>query len=101
MKDIAASYSEVFPDTQVKLESRGSLNDLYNVMTKTREEQRDNIWAWMGMNYSYYMLNGSTALGKRENDQFPNVHANSVKAYLQKCGSKDGVRKAARAAMGH
>lgn len=94
---MAETYASVFPKTTPTFNRRGSLSDLYAIMTKTRSEQRDNVWAWMGMNYFYYMLNGSTTLGPKEeldNARFPDVHLHSVEEFLRKCGSKEGIRRA-------
>ena len=42
----------------------GSLEDLYTAMQASMAKEPQNVYAWMGMNYYYHGLNGSTYLPK-------------------------------------
>ena len=51
----------------------GSFDDLHTKMKLVFEKDPHNPYAWMGMFYSYYMLNGQTYLGKLDDVRYPSV----------------------------
>ena len=77
-----------------KIERKGSLDDLYSIMMSIYEKNKSNQYSWLGMFYQYYMANGSTVLGKLDNDRYPNVKPVSAKTFLEGY-TKDNVGKAA------
>lgn len=54
-------------------------------MHKTRAAQLHNVWAWMGLFYTYYSLNGQTVLPQPlDNDRFPGVKLDKVQDHFAK-----------------
>jgi hypothetical protein len=47
--------------------------------------QPENVYAWMGMNYFYHGLNGSTYLPKNlDTDRYPDLKATKLEEFLKK-----------------
>ncbi|QIX00626.1 hypothetical protein AMS68_006143 [Peltaster fructicola] len=81
--DIATQYEAAFG---FKAESvhHGSLDDLYKTMHQVRKQQPDNIWAWMGLFYTYYSTNGEGALSDPlSNDKYHDMRMTSLKEYFE------------------
>jgi hypothetical protein len=91
IKEMAKIYQKVY-GVEPQLQHMGSLEDLYTSMTAVFQENRGNKYAWMGMFYQYYMLNGSTSLGELSNDRYPQIVPTTIEAYL-KMHSKETVGK--------
>jgi hypothetical protein len=92
VKELAKLYGEVY-GVETKLERQGSLDDLYEKMMVAQKQNPGNKYAWMGMFYEYYMTNGSTALGKLDNERYPGAVPSSLEAFL-KAHTKETVGKA-------
>lgn len=82
VKEMAQTFQEVY-GVEPTLENLGSLEELYTKMKLALKEQPENMMAWPGLHYKYYMANGSTSLGKLDNDRFPEVKPKSVKEFLE------------------
>lgn len=62
----------------------GSLDDLYKLMHETRNQNPDNAMAWLGLFYTYYSLNGQTALPlPLHNDRYPAVKLVTVRDFFR------------------
>ena len=88
---MAYLYQETY-GVEAQIQRMGSLEDLYRTMKSVYKEQPGNIFAWMGMFYQYYMTNGSTSLGKLDNDRYPEVAPISVETFL-KAHTKENIAK--------
>lgn len=82
-KELAQLYEEVYGVAPV-LKCLGTLGDLYEKMIPIFKSQPDNRYAWIGMFYMYYMANGSTRLGKLDNERYPALKPLSVEAFLKR-----------------
>ena len=48
-------------------------------------EESQNMFAWMGMNYTYHGLNGSTYLPKKlDMDRYPDLKVTKLEEFLKK-----------------
>lgn len=81
--DIAREYEAAF-GTKAQKVNHGSLDDLYKTMHGIRKQQPDNIWAWMGLFYTYYSTNGDGTLkGPLSNDKYPGIKFTTLKEYFE------------------
>jgi hypothetical protein len=78
----------VKPDIQ----HMGSLDDLYEKMQVAFKNSPGNPFAWMGMFYQYYIQNGSTSLGKLDNERYTSVKPVTVEEFL-KAHTKESLGK--------
>ena len=63
----------------------GSLDDLHTKLRETMAAQPQNMYAWMGMNYNYHGLNGSTYLPKKlDADRYSSVKVTKLEDFLGK-----------------
>jgi hypothetical protein len=70
---------------QVHLKRLGSLEDLYKAMRAKMAEQPQNMYAWMGMNYNYHGLNGSTYLPENlDMNRYPDLKVTRLEELLKK-----------------
>ncbi len=82
-KEIASAIENAY-DVRVELKRLGSLEDLHAEMRAKMTEDPQNIFSWMGLNYMYHGLNGSTTLpGKLEMDNYPALKVTKLEAFLQ------------------
>lgn len=82
MKEIAAEFKFAYNE-EPKLECLGSLEQLYGIMHTTRNHNPDNAYAWLGMFYTYYSLNGQTTLpAPNNNSRFPDVKLVTVRDFF-------------------
>lgn len=66
------------------MNQHGSLDDLYNTMHQVRKHQPDNIWAWMGLYYTYYSSNGQAWLKEPlSNDKYEDTKTTSLIDYFK------------------
>jgi len=77
-----------------EIQQIGSLDDLHSKMQVAFKSQPENIFAWMGMFYQYYMQNGSTLLGELDNERYPAVKPVTVEEFL-KLHTKESLGKSA------
>jgi NmrA-like family len=82
VKQLARSFEEAYGVT-LTVQRLGSLDDLFTKMHLLHQQQPKNVYAWGGLFYQYYTTNGSTLLGKLDNDKFPNVQPSSVETLLK------------------
>ena len=82
-KELAEIYEKVYGAT-AQLRCLGTLDDLYAKMMLAFKAQPHNQYAWMSMFYTYYMANGSTLLGKLDNERYPALKPLSVEAFLKR-----------------
>ncbi|KAH7187523.1 NmrA-like family protein [Fusarium oxysporum] len=84
IRDIAADFKAVY-DCEPKLERLGSLDDLFKLMHTTRDRDPSNFGAWLGLFYTYYSLNGQTALPEPlDCSRYPNVQVDKVRDFFTK-----------------
>jgi hypothetical protein len=86
---MAKIYKGVY-GIEPQLQRLGSLEDLYNTMTSILQKEPGNVYAWTGMHYQYYMLNGSTLLGELSNSRYPQIVPTTNDSFL-KSHSKETV----------
>ncbi|KAJ0418700.1 NAD(P)-binding protein [Aspergillus carlsbadensis] len=80
--EIAKSYEAVY-GVSVKLEQRGSLDDLYKAMHELRAQNPQDIYSYMSLFFYYYWINGQTFLGPElDNERYPDVKAASWEGYM-------------------
>jgi len=89
IKEMAKIYQDVY-GVEPQLQPMGSLEDLYNTMTSVFQKAPGNVYAWMGMYYQYYMLNGKTLLGELSNDHYPQIVPTTIETFL-KSHTKESV----------
>ena len=94
IKELAQLYQQAY-GTEPQVQRLGSLEDLYTKMTAVFKENPANYYAWMGMFYQYYMLNGSTSLDNLDNERYPSVKPITVEDFLKKYG-KDTIGQSAQ-----
>jgi hypothetical protein len=94
VKEMAHLYQKVY-GVEPQIQRMGSLEDLREKMTSIFKENPRNIYAWMGMYYQYYMANGSTSLGKLDNERYPGVVPKGLETFL-KGYTKETVANSAR-----
>ncbi|KAJ9608223.1 hypothetical protein H2200_007211 [Cladophialophora chaetospira] len=83
-KEIAAAIERAY-GTSIELKRLGSLDDLYAKLRATMEANPQNMYAWMGMNYNYHGLNGSTYLPeKKDADRYSNLKLTKLEDFLGK-----------------
>ncbi|KAF4126167.1 Protein of unknown function (DUF1295) [Geosmithia morbida] len=72
-KDLAKIFEEVH-GIKPKLESLGTQEELYTKMTALRAQYPNDIFKYMALYYTYYMISGKSLVGPRlDNDKYPNV----------------------------
>jgi hypothetical protein len=83
-REIAAAIKQGY-GVDVKLIPLGSLEDLHTKMRAALEKEPQNMYAWMGMNYFYHALNGSTYLPKDSDiNRYPELKATKLEDFLKK-----------------
>lgn len=82
IKELAKVYEKVY-GVAPTVERQGSLEHLEKTMRETFKRDPQNIYAWMGMHYQYYMSSGSVNLDKIENERLGERQPQGVKDFLQ------------------
>ncbi|KAF4631212.1 hypothetical protein G7Y89_g6920 [Cudoniella acicularis] len=92
MKEVAVVFKSVYKE-EPKLQCLGSLEELYKTMHATRDRNPKDFYAWLGMWYTYYSINGQTTLPlPLDNSRFPDVKVVTVKDFFTGTEKKD-IRK--------
>ena len=93
IKEMAKLYEQVY-GVEAKLEKKGELEDLKKAMQETFKKDPQNVYAWLGMHYQYWMSNGKTSLGTDlDNEKLSEaVKPTTVEEFLKK-HSRDTVGK--------
>lgn len=82
MFEIAADFVAVY-EQQPKMQSLGTLDELYNKMQQTRAAMPNHVWAWLGLFYTYYSINGQTSLPLPLNsERHPDVKLRTVRDFF-------------------
>ncbi|KAL4963756.1 NmrA-like family protein [Aspergillus stella-maris] len=83
IREVAQSFEKVY-GIKAKLESRGSLDDLYKTMHKRQEEKPEDVYSYLAMFFYYYWVNGRTFVGpKTDNERYPDVKPVSWEEYMR------------------
>ncbi|KAI1656400.1 nmrA-like family protein [Daldinia decipiens] len=81
--EIAESFEKAY-GVKPKLESHGSVDDLFKHMHGLREKTPQNIYSYMFLFFQYYAINGQTLLGPEyDNSQYPQVKPVNWEDYLR------------------
>ncbi len=84
VKEIAATIEAEY-GVNVDMQRLGSLEDLYTAMKNSMAKEPQNMYAWMGMNYYYHGLNGSTYLPKDlDANRYPELKVTRLEDFLKK-----------------
>ncbi|KAJ5568361.1 nmrA-like family protein [Penicillium hetheringtonii] len=83
IQEIAQNFADIY-EKKPQLERLGSLDDLYNKMQATFQNDPSNIVAYIAMFYQYHCTNGRTYLKKDlDNLKYPKISPAAFKDFLQ------------------
>ncbi|PLB50922.1 NmrA-like family protein [Aspergillus steynii IBT 23096] len=83
IREIAQTYENVY-GVKAKLESLGSLDDLYKTMHDKRASNPADFYSYMSLFFYYYWVNGQTFVGPElDNEKYPEVKPVSWEDYMK------------------
>lgn len=83
LREIKSEYESV-RNVQVKLNEKGSIDDLQRIALQARHEgSPQKFWEYIGYFYQLYTINGSLVLRNLDNDRFPEIKVTSLCGFLQ------------------
>ncbi|KAH8657221.1 hypothetical protein BGZ60DRAFT_532068 [Tricladium varicosporioides] len=94
VKEMAQVYQKVY-GIEPRVERLGSLEELFTKMTTVFNKSPQNIFAWMGMYYHYWILSGKTKLGELDNDRYTTIKPINMEEFLKRY-TKDTVGMSAQ-----
>lgn len=94
VKEMAQTFKDVYGQ-EAPLMQLGTLDDLYRKMHAVYDSQPGNMYAWMGMFYTYYTINGQAHLSpKLDNERYPAVPTVTTRDFMQKFPLRDLAKTA-------
>ncbi|MCJ1310878.1 hypothetical protein MMC25_004546 [Agyrium rufum] len=82
VKDMAAAIKSVY-GKEITVESRGSLDDLYNIMFEALQKDPRNVYSWLPKFYNYWSFKEQGLLERNDNSRYPGVKPTSLVDYMK------------------